>query len=112
VDGTLFAMVELTEQRRQSMQNEKAALTNLTLDLDMSSDWEEALERLEELNEQQFRRFEFELVSRYRTREADQEAIAIALTRKNINCTPDSLARDRVDEILVMLQHVHDPFIH
>ena len=46
----------------------------------------------------------------YRRHEEDQEWIAVALTDKRARTRVPHI-RDRVVEILSMLQHVHDPFI-
>jgi|GEM_PF-1973052 len=70
----------------------------------------ETLEYLHIMDDETFHHFQFDLVSRYRQREEEQEAIAIALTRRNFS-DPDAKTRDRVEEILVMLEHVHDPYI-
>ena len=71
---------------------------------------ERQIQEIEELGDRTFRRLEFDLVSHYRRHAEDQEAIAIELTRKN-RTTENPVARDRVDEILAMLDHVHDPMI-
>jgi hypothetical protein len=62
------------------------------------------------MGEQEFREFELALVRLYRSDERAQEGIAIALTRANLSVT-DRVTRARIDEVLAMLQHVHDPFI-
>lgn len=58
-----------------------------------------------------FRSLEFALVSHYRQHENDQEAIALVLAQMNL-AIDEPAARLRIDEILTMLQHVHDPLIH
>ena len=68
------------------------------------------IRHLERLAEIDFHRLEYDLVSHYRRNSDDQEWIAVELTRKNMAAT-DSVTRHRVDEILAMLDHVHDPFI-
>jgi hypothetical protein len=83
-----------------------------TPDAEVWCDIETTLAHLELLSDEEFHAFEFELVSRYRRFEDEQEAIAIALTRNNISSDTKPLAHERILEILVMLQHVHDPFIH
>lgn len=70
----------------------------------------ETLEYLHLMDDEAFHRFEFDLVSRYRQFDEEQEAIAIAVTRRNFS-DPDALTRSRVEEILAMLEHVHDPYI-
>ena len=70
----------------------------------------EILEYLHVMDDESFHRFEYNLVSRYRQFEAEQESIAIALTRRNFS-DPDPLTRNRVEEIMAMLEHVHDPYI-
>jgi hypothetical protein len=62
------------------------------------------------MGEQEFRQFELALVRLYRSEERSQEGIAIALTRASLSAT-DRVTRERLDEVLAMLQHVHDPFI-
>lgn len=71
---------------------------------------ETKIREIEELGDRTFRRLEFDLVSHYRRHAEDQEAIAVELTRKT-RSTENPVARDRVDEILAMLDHVHDPMI-
>jgi hypothetical protein len=68
------------------------------------------IEHIEELGERTFRRLEFELVSHYRRHTDDQEWIAVELSRKT-HTSANPVAQRRVDEILAMLDHVHDPFI-
>lgn len=69
-----------------------------------------AIDRIGAMSVDEFRRFEFELVDRYRVDESSQEALAMALTRANLSVV-HSCERERVDEVLAMLQHVHDPFV-
>ena len=69
-----------------------------------------ALDAIGALDAESFHRWEFDLVQRYRRNEDEQEPIAIAVTRRNLaDCTP--LERDRIEELLAMLDTVHDPFI-
>ncbi len=70
----------------------------------------EKIREIEELGDRTFRRLEFDLVSHYRRHVEDQEAIALELRQKTLN-TENPVAQDRVDEILAMLDHVHDPMI-
>ncbi len=42
--------------------------------------------------------------------ERDQEPIAVALAGKRVS-SADTRTRERVNETLAMLDHVHDPFI-
>jgi len=65
---------------------------------------------IEDFGDSTFRRFEWDLVAHYRRHEEDQEWIAIALTDKRARTGVHHI-RERVVEILSMLQHVHDPFI-
>jgi hypothetical protein len=58
----------------------------------------------------EFRSFEFAVVEQYRQRPCDQEWIEVELTRK-LRATRSESERDRLDEILAMLDHVHDPLI-
>lgn len=68
------------------------------------------LERIEWLADREFRQFEYGLVAYYRRNEAKQERIAVALQRQML--APLSMrSRARIDEILAMLDHVHDPLI-
>jgi hypothetical protein len=69
---------------------------------------EEVLERVEWLPDQEFRKFEYGLVAYYRRYESEQERIATALLRRSPGC---ARSRQRIDEILAMLDHVHDPMI-
>jgi hypothetical protein len=68
------------------------------------------IDRIAELDDHEFRDFEFELVSHYRRSEVDQETIAVEVCRQNLSATQPK-ARRRLDEILAMLEHVHDPLI-
>jgi hypothetical protein len=81
----------------------------ITTDLHMTQ-LRKQIRHLEFLGENDFHRLEYELVSHYRRHSDDQEWIAVELTRKNVN-SADPVTRSRVDEILAMLDHVHDPFI-
>lgn len=69
------------------------------------------IDQLERLDDRAFRDFECDLVRHYRRQPDDQEAIAIALMQKRVVAVGDRLTFDRVDEILAMLDHVHDPLI-
>ncbi|MGZ7042739.1 MAG: hypothetical protein ACXVH7_13185 [Thermoanaerobaculia bacterium] len=71
---------------------------------------EEVLERVELLPDPEFRQFEYGLVAYYRRYEADQERIATALLRRRIS-PRYARSRQRIEEILAMLEHVHDPMI-
>jgi hypothetical protein len=68
------------------------------------------IDRIAELDEHEFHVFEFELVSHYRRTERDQEQIAVEVSRRNRSATQPK-ARRRLDEIIAMLEHVHDPLI-
>jgi hypothetical protein len=68
------------------------------------------IDRIGELDDHEFRAFEFELVSHYRRSEPDQEVIAVEIHRYNRHAT-QSRARHRLEEIMAMLEHVHDPLI-
>lgn len=68
------------------------------------------LDALDLLDEPTFRWLEFELVSRYRCYEEDQELIAATLTRLAL-CDPSPISAERLEEMLAMLVHVHDPLI-
>jgi hypothetical protein len=71
---------------------------------------EKQIREIEDLGDSTFRRFEWDLVAHYRRHEEDQEWIAVALTDKRARTRVPHI-RDRVVEILSMLQHVHDPLI-
>ena len=68
------------------------------------------IRRIELLAETDFHRLEYDLVSHYRRHEADQEWIAVELTQK-CRTSQDPVLAQRVDEIMAMLDHVHDPLI-
>ncbi len=71
---------------------------------------DEMLERVEWLPDREFRQFEYGLVAYYRRNESEQERIATALIRRC--AAPRGVrSRQRIEEILVMLEHVHDPLI-
>ena len=72
--------------------------------------WEEVLVSVSEMSSRAFHRFEFDLVSRYRANEAVQESISIALQRAIASCREASTL-ERLEEIALMLEHVHDPLI-
>ena len=61
-------------------------------------------------DEPTFRWLEFELVSRYRCYEDEQELIAATLSRLAL-CHPSPSSAERLEEMLAMLVHVHDPLI-
>jgi hypothetical protein len=67
------------------------------------------IRNIELLEDTAFRRLRWDVVSHYRRNEADQERIAVELVDKSVSSSPR--ARQRVNEILSMLDHVHDPFI-
>jgi hypothetical protein len=67
------------------------------------------IRNIEMLGDASFGEFRWDVVSHYRRFERDQESIATALVTKHVSA--DDRARQRVDEILAMLDHVHDPFI-
>ena len=68
------------------------------------------LKRIADCNESDFHAFQVALVSRYRVRPDDQEWIAVELTRRS-HLTGSSRESARIEEILTMLEHVHDPLI-
>jgi hypothetical protein len=71
---------------------------------------EQIVEDLETFGDSTFRRVRTDIVSRYRLYEEEQESIAIALARKNSAAKSHRL-HDRLEDILSMLDHIHDPFI-
>lgn len=75
-----------------------------------SSELTSLLDSLAELDDRAFHRFEYDLVEHYRRHEAEQEAIAIAVTRYSLGAK-DGRTRERVDEMLAMLDSTHDPLI-
>jgi hypothetical protein len=74
-------------------------------------DLDRVLDRLDRMSDREFRGLQLQLVSRYRLNEDEQEPIAVALNRKNRAEVGASPARRRADDILIMLDHIHDPFI-
>jgi len=70
----------------------------------------EKIRDIEELGDRTFRKLEWDLVTRYRRCEDDQEWIARALAEKTMG-TGNPKTEERVTEILAMLDHVHDPLI-
>ena len=70
----------------------------------------EALDRVEGLPDREFRQFEYGLVAYYRRHEKEQERIAVALHLRMIRSS-NMRSRQRIEEILAMLDHVHDPLI-
>lgn len=71
----------------------------------------ESLAHLGLLSYDEYRRISNEYVSFYRNSAEHQAPIAVALTRANLS-DADDLTRERIDEMLAMLDHVHDPLIH
>ena len=69
-----------------------------------------ALKRIADCNDSDFHAFEVALVSRYRMRPDDQEWIAVELAHRS-RLTGSSRESARIEEILAMLDHVHDPLI-
>lgn len=53
---------------------------------------------------------QLELLRRYRTRETERETIELALL-KRARSPLSLIARSRIDETLLLLDHVHDPWI-
>jgi hypothetical protein len=70
----------------------------------------DSLDRLDTLDERTFHEWEFDLVQRYRRNEAEQEAIAIEVTRHKLRDCP-ARTRARLDELLAMLETAHDPWL-
>ena len=70
----------------------------------------EVLDRIEWLPDREFRQFEYGLVAYYRRNESEQERIAVALQQR-MSHPLNVRSRARIDEILAMLDHVHDPLI-
>jgi len=68
------------------------------------------LKRIADCNDSEFHDFQVALVSRYRGRPDDQEWIAVELARRS-HLTGSSRESARIEEILAMLEHVHDPLI-
>lgn len=68
------------------------------------------LDSLGELDDRAFHRFEYDLVERYRRHEAEQEAIAVTVMRYSLGAK-DARTRERIDELLAMLDSTHDPLI-
>jgi hypothetical protein len=71
---------------------------------------DDVLDRVEWLPDREFRQFEYGLVAYYRRNESEQERIATALLRRDTAARNPRSGR-RIDEILAMLAHVHDPMI-
>lgn len=71
----------------------------------------ESLSRLGAMSYDDYRRLSNAFVSRYRNFAEHQEPIAVALAHAN-HSAADELTRARIDEMLAMLDHVHDPLIH
>jgi hypothetical protein len=74
-------------------------------------DLDRVLDRLDRMSDREFRGLQLQLVSRYRLNEDEQEPIAVALNRKNRAEAGASPACRRANDILIMLDHIHDPFI-
>ena len=68
------------------------------------------IDHIDFLSDSQFRDLELDIVRHYRQNEEDQELIAVTLIRKLLS-EPGNRTQDRVNEILAMLAHVHDPLI-
>jgi hypothetical protein len=84
-------------------------MTGISPDRADTSKLQREIGAIENFGESTFRRFEWDLVTHYRRHEEDQEWIAIALTDKRARTTVRD--RERILEILSMLDHVHDPMI-
>lgn len=85
-------------------------MTCVSPDRTNTSKLQREIREIEDFGDSTFRRFEWDLVAHYRRHEEDQEWIAVALTDKRAR-TGVRHVRERVLEILSMLEHVHDPFI-
>jgi hypothetical protein len=72
---------------------------------------DDVLDRVEWLPDREFRQFEYGLVAYYRRNESEQERIATALLRRDDTAARNPRSGRRIDEILAMLEHVHDPMI-
>lgn len=68
------------------------------------------LTRIGDYDDPDFHAFEIALVSHYRARPHDQEWIASELSRRT-QLSRSSTESDRIEEVLAMLDHVHDPLI-
>ncbi len=68
------------------------------------------LTRIADYSDTDFHAFEIALVSHYRARPHDQEWIARELSRRT-QLTGNAKESDRIEEVLAMLDHVHDPLI-
>lgn len=68
------------------------------------------LAQLGDFTDADFSAFRWALVSRYRVTPEDQELIAVELSRPS-GLSLSGKGLDRIDEILAMLDHVHDPLI-
>jgi hypothetical protein len=66
--------------------------------------------RIQWMDDAEFHAFQYELVHRYRRNEEEQEPIAVAVARA---CAEEEQRRnrERLEEILAMLDTTHDPFI-
>ncbi len=73
-------------------------------------DLQQQIEQVDDFGDSTFRRFQKDVVVHYRRHERDQEPIAVALAGKRV-FSADTRTRERVNETLAMLDHVHDPFI-
>lgn len=69
-----------------------------------------AVTRIQWMNDAEFHAFEYALVLRYRRHEEEQEPIAIAVVSACDEMQSRRM-RERVDELLAMLDATHDPFI-
>lgn len=68
------------------------------------------LAQLGDFTDADFREFQWGLVSRYRVTPEDQELIAVELSRPS-GTSLSAKSLGRIEEILAMLDHVHDPLI-
>ena len=69
-----------------------------------------AVPRIGSMNDAEFHAFCYELVHRYRRNEEEQEPIAVAVARA-CQEMEQRRNRERLEEILAMLDTTHDPFI-
>lgn len=69
-----------------------------------------AVPHIQAMDDAEFHAFSYELVHRYRRYEEEQEPIAIAISRAFAD-DQQRRNRERLAEILAMLDTTHDPFI-
>jgi hypothetical protein len=69
-----------------------------------------AVPRIQWMSDAEFHAFQYDLVLRYRRHEEEQEPIAVAVTRACAEMETRRM-RDRLEELLAMLDATHDPFI-